>query len=115
MREHRALDIVLELQELEDWKKVLEECLEEIEESRPHDPMDPLFDRYFYCNHAVELWEIPGSAQGALWAMRMTEERIRDLQEELRRHQARQQELAKKEVMPEGQLILGGFERPAAA
>jgi hypothetical protein len=62
--------------------------LSELEEIRPHDPLDPLYDRYFYEDYIVHYNEFfdfydsdgtvcyPGTVEGLLRAIREIEEKL---------------------------------------
>ena len=50
--------------------------LEELNAFRPHDPMHPLYDRYFYEDHLPNPYEIPNTVQGVLSAIREAEEML---------------------------------------
>lgn len=60
----------------------LEAKLEEIEEKRPHDPMDPFYDRYFYSNCIVHYYENPSTVQDILFCLREVTELLHELDEE---------------------------------
>lgn len=53
----------------------LEEKLEELDEKRPHDMLDPLFDRHFYSDHIVHYYENPSTVQDVLFCI----EEVKDL------------------------------------
>ena len=65
-------------QRLEQRLEYLKEELAELEEIRPHDPLDPLFDRYFYADNTEEL----SSCQGILRAIRSVEAELQQIQDE---------------------------------
>lgn len=50
--------------------------LEELDEVRPHDPMHPLYDRYFYEDHLTHYYEEPHTVQGILSAIDEVKELI---------------------------------------
>lgn len=54
----------------------LHKCLEELDAIRPHDPMHPLFDFYFYSDHCTEEFEEPTTILGLLSAIRLVEEQL---------------------------------------
>lgn len=54
----------------------LQQCLEELDAIRPHDPMHQLFDFYFYADHCTEEFEDPTTVQGFLSAIRLVEEQL---------------------------------------
>ena len=64
----------------------LESCLRELEAVRPHDRMDPLYDRYFYADFATE--DVPYTVQDLLQAIAKVKEQIarRDMQWLERQH-----------------------------
>lgn len=60
----------------------LEAKLEELDEERPHDPMDPYYDRYFYSDYIVHYYENPSTVQDVLYCIREVTELIRAIDEE---------------------------------
>lgn len=60
----------------------LEAKLEELDEERPHDPMDPYYDRYFYSDYIVHYYENPSTVQDILYCIREVTELIQAIDEE---------------------------------
>ena len=52
--------------------------LEELDEVRPHDPMDPEYDKYFYSDGMVHYYENPSTVQDVLFALRELEAKFCD-------------------------------------
>ena len=59
----------------------LEAKLEELDEERPHDPMDPYYDRYFYSDYIVHYYENPSTVQDILYCIREVTELIQAIDE----------------------------------
>lgn len=64
----------------------LQDRLAELEEIRPHDPLDPLYDRYFYEDYIAHYNESPNTVQGLLRAIREVKELIRVEEEKQNNH-----------------------------
>lgn len=60
----------------------LEAKLEELDEERPHDPIDPYYDRYFYSDYIVHYYENPSTVQDILYCIREVTELIQAIDEE---------------------------------
>lgn len=54
----------------------LQDCLDALNETRPHDPLHPLYDRYFYMDHISDCYEEPTTVQGLLQAISELEAKI---------------------------------------
>ena len=60
----------------------LEAKLDELEEKRPHDPMDPYYDRYFYSDCIIHYYGNPSTVQDVLFCIREVKELIQAIDEE---------------------------------
>lgn len=69
-------------QTLEFYLEDLNLKLDELEEERPHDPLDPYFDRYFYSDYIVHYYENPNTVQDVLYCIREVEELLQAIDEE---------------------------------
>jgi len=54
---------------LQEHLEMLEQELAELEAERPHDPLHPDFDRYFYQDHTVHYYENPSTVQGLMFCI----------------------------------------------
>lgn len=80
--------------------------LEELDRIRPHDPMDPLYDQYFYSDHTAELWELPMTVQGVLDTIRLIDEEIDKTETEEHEHLALLHAVLDTGATPAGQMVL---------
>lgn len=62
----------------------LQDQLAEMDDIRPHDPLDPLYDLYFYEDYITHYNENPHTVQGLLRGIREIETRI--LEEEAKKN-----------------------------
>ena len=60
----------------------LEAKLDELDAERPHDPMDPYYDRYFYSDCIIHYYENPNTVQDVLFCIREVKELIQAIDEE---------------------------------
>lgn len=60
----------------------LEAKLDELDAERPHDPMDPYYDRYFYSDCIIHYYENPNTVQDVLFCIREVKELIQAMDEE---------------------------------
>ena len=60
----------------------LEAKLDELDAERPHDPMDPYYDQYFYSDCIIHYYENPSTVQDVLFCIREVAELIRAIDEE---------------------------------
>ena len=60
----------------------LETNLDELDAERPHDPMDPYYDRYFYSDYIVHYYENPSTVQDIINCIRGVAELIQAIDEE---------------------------------
>ncbi len=60
----------------------LEAKLDELDAERPHDPMDPYYDRYFYSDCIIHYYENPNTVQDVLFCIREVKALIQAIDEE---------------------------------
>lgn len=96
------------LQKLETKLLNLREQLEDLEELRPHDPLDPMFDRWFYADSIDDL----STAQGLLRAIRAVETQIANEQNYEADPYRWWSSVLKDGETPDGQVVLTQFFYP---
>ena len=86
--------------------------LEELNEIRPHDPMHPLYDRYFYEDSIVHYYEDPNTVQGVLRAIAEVKELIAKQELELQEQQRFLSAVRDTGADPDGQIVFVGIFLP---
>ena len=93
---------------------ILHEKLDELIDVSPHAPKHPGYDRCFYEDHIPELYEMPTTIQGVLWAIQITEREIeRQKSREVERQKLMASVLNSGET-PDGQIVIIGIFLPIA-
>ena len=88
-----------ELHDLQNW-------LDDLEEMRPHDPMDPDYDRYFYEDHITERYELADTVEGLLRQMDTVRSLIREEEDLECQRAAFVKALVETGATPRGQFVI---------
>ena len=103
----REIDIVdPELERLLRWCEALEKRWDELDKIRPQDPVDPLYDLYYYADHETEADEVPWTIQGVLQALREVDRQILAYEAEQRMRIEQLQAVLESGAEPDGQIVL---------
>lgn len=84
----------------------LQEQFEALEDSRPHDPLDPMYDRYFYADHITEPYELAKTAEGLYEAITLVLEEMAAQKNYFQKSQEWLKTIAETGSTPEGQIVL---------
>lgn len=99
---------------LEYYLETLTAKLEELNEIRPHDPLHPDYDRYFYKDYNTHYNESPNTVQGLLAAIAEVKEKIHEEQEKRVENLKFYMSAFLTGADPEGQCVLiDAFDPPA--
>ena len=93
---------------------ILHEKLDELIDVSPYTPKLPGYDRCFYEDHIPELYEVPTTIQGVLWAIKITEGEIERQKSRKADRQKFMSSVLDSGETPDGQIVIIGIFLPIA-